>query len=68
MRIGSFEIKYISHVCFIFETPAGKSIITDPFFGKGFEHDGHYEKYLSPPQIKITDIKKCDIIFRCNGR
>lgn len=63
MRIGLFEIKYLAHVCFIFRSQAGKTIITDPFFGDGFEHEGHYEKYLSPPHIKASEIKKCDALF-----
>ncbi len=63
MRIGAFNIVYLSHVCFRFRTRGGKTLITDPFFGPGFVWQNKVEHYLSPPAMPATDIRRCDAIF-----
>lgn len=63
MKIGCFDVTYLSHVCFRFRTPAGRVLVTDPFFGAGFTWQGHEEKYLTPPDMPASAIKRCDVIF-----
>lgn len=63
MRIGQVDIAYLSHVCFHFTSPGGRVLITDPFFGPGFQWMGHFEKYLSPPAVKLQEIRRCDAVF-----
>ncbi len=63
MKIGNFDIDYISHVSFLFQSQKGTVILTDVLFAEGFEWAGHFERYLSPPDISLQDIKKCDAIF-----
>jgi L-ascorbate metabolism protein UlaG (beta-lactamase superfamily) len=63
MQIGAFNISYISHVSFLFQSPRGTVILTDPLFAKGFQWQGHFETYLSPPNVSAEYIKQCDAIF-----
>ena len=63
MNIGHLNIDYLSHVCFRFQSLRGVVLLTDPFFADGFQWNGHFEKYLSPPAIKPQDIDICNIIF-----
>lgn len=62
MRIGDFTVSYISHVSFLFRSPRGTVILTDPLFAKGFMWNGHFESYLSPPYISLEEITLCDAI------
>ena len=63
MKFGHIDVQYLGHVCFQFKSGLGKVLLTDPFFADGFEYDGRYEKYLSPPSVKPQDIRKCNVIF-----
>ena len=63
MQIGEFTVNYLSHVSFLFASPLGTTILTDPLFAKMFMWQGHIEFYLSPPDISPKDIKRCDAIF-----
>lgn len=63
MKIRDFEIRYVSHVCFILASPGGGVIVTDPLFAKGFSWKQHVERYLSRPDISAQDIKRCDAVF-----
>ena len=63
MKIGCFDVTYLSHVCFRLRTPSGRVLVTDPFFSPGFTWQGHEEKYLSPPDMPASAIKRCDVIF-----
>jgi len=63
LRIGAFDVRYVSHVCFLFTSPGGNVVLTDPLFAEGFEWKGKVEKYLSPPEIAVGDITRCDAVF-----
>ena len=63
MDIGDITVSYISHVSFMFLSPQGITVLTDPLFADGFMWNGHFESYLSPPDISIEEIKRCDAIF-----
>jgi len=63
MKLGDINIDFFSHVCFQFKSKQGGVIITDPFFADGFEFEGHFEKYLTGPDVKIEDITTCDAVF-----
>ena len=64
MKIGNLYVDFLAHVCFRFQSKQGKILITDPFFADGYQGvKGHFEKYLSPPDVRIKDIKRCDVIF-----
>jgi L-ascorbate metabolism protein UlaG (beta-lactamase superfamily) len=63
MKIGELTVSYLSHVSFLFRSPQGVDILTDPLFAEGFIWQGHMEHYLSPPGISIEDIASCDAIF-----
>ena len=63
MRIGDLEVQYVSHVCFIFTSPKGNVVVTDPFFAEGFEWKGRVERYLSRPEISPGDVRRCDAVF-----
>lgn len=63
MNIGDFIVDYISHVSFLFRSPQGTIMLTDPLFADGFTWNGHFEAYLSPPDISIEEITQCDAIF-----
>jgi len=58
MQIGEFTVSYLSHVSFLFASPQGTTILTDPLFAKMFMWQGHIEFYLSPPDISPKDIKR----------
>jgi len=62
-KIGDFDIVFLSHVCFQFRTPQGKLLLVDPFFAPGFIWRDSWETHFTRPQIKIEDIKDCDVIF-----
>ena len=63
MEIGNFRLQFVSHVCFIFASAAGRKIITDPLFADGFQWVGHFEKYLTRPAFPAGEITECDLIF-----
>ena len=63
MRIGEFIVDYLSHVSFMFLSPQGIAILTDPLYADGFMLNGHFESYLSPPDVPIEEIARCDAIF-----
>ena len=63
MRIGTIDIDYLGHVCFLFRSTQGNILITDPFFADGFQWNGHFEKYLTPPDVSVSDITECDAVF-----
>jgi L-ascorbate metabolism protein UlaG (beta-lactamase superfamily) len=63
MQIGEFSVSYLSHVSFLFASPQGTTILTDPLFASIFMWQGHIESYLSPPNISPEDITRCDAIF-----
>ncbi len=63
MKIGEFSVGHLSHVSFLFRSPQGTIVLTDPLFAKGFMWKGHYEFYLSPPLIALEEITRCDAIF-----
>ena len=63
MNIGNFDIHYFSHVCFSFTSPAGKCVVTDPFWQNGFLLEDHFETCLSPPSVPVSAIKACDVVF-----
>lgn len=57
------QVDYVGHTCFRFTSAKGKVVLTDPMFGKGFEWEGHWEKYLSSPAVKVSDMPRCDVVF-----
>jgi L-ascorbate metabolism protein UlaG (beta-lactamase superfamily) len=61
--IKGFTIGHLSHASFLFRSPEGTVILTDPLFAKGFIWDGHFESYLTPPHISVEEITRCDAIF-----
>ena len=63
MRIGTIDIDYLGHVCFLFRSTQGNILITDPFFADGFQWNGHFEKSLTPPDVSVSDITECDAVF-----
>jgi len=63
VRIGEVEVRYLSHVSFLFTSPGGKTVLTDPLFADGFPWEGARERYLSPPEVDVTDITACDTVF-----
>lgn len=63
MKIGEIEFLYLAHASFLFRTPQGKTLLTDPFFAGGFEWHGRWEKHLSPPELGVRDVRECDVIF-----
>ncbi len=63
MQIGCMAVDYLGHVCFRFRSPAGRVLVTDPFFAEGFEWGGHFERHLPPPKVRPADITKCAAIF-----
>ncbi|MHC4872553.1 MAG: MBL fold metallo-hydrolase [Planctomycetota bacterium] len=63
MNIGNFSCKFISHVCFLIYSTSGKCVITDPIYLDGFSWKNHFEKYLTPPDLPLEEIKPCDFIF-----
>ena len=63
MKIAHFQVEYLSHVCFTFTSPAGAVVVTDPFFAEGFEWQGHFERYLTPPDVAPEEISPCDVVF-----
>jgi L-ascorbate metabolism protein UlaG (beta-lactamase superfamily) len=63
VRIGVFQIDFLGHVCFRFRSPAGRVVLTDPMFAEGFQWEGHRERYLSPPAVKVEAIRECDAVF-----
>ena len=63
IRIGDFSVQYVAHTSFLFHTPGGTTLLTEPFYMKGFPWDGQYETYLSPPDVPVEDLSPCDAIF-----
>ncbi|MBN1672049.1 MAG: MBL fold metallo-hydrolase [Kiritimatiellae bacterium] len=63
MQIQDVDVTYLSHVCFRFKSPRGKTLITDPMYAPEFPWEGHIEKYLSPPAVPVADIRACDAVF-----
>ena len=63
LKIDGFDVRYVSHVCFLFTSPSGVVVVTDPFFAEGFTWQGHFEQYLSRPAIAAGDIPRCDAVF-----
>lgn len=63
MKIANFDVRYVSHVCFILTSPQGAVILTDPLFAEGFEWKGRIERYISRPDIAAGDIRRCDGVF-----
>lgn len=63
MDIGRVAVTYLSHVCFQFRSPSGRVLLTDPFFADGFEWKGRHERYLSPPEVDLGEIRLCDVVF-----
>ena len=63
MTIGEIRIDYLSHVCFIFTSPSGIRVITDPFFAEGFQWTRGWERCLTPPDVPVESIRKCDVVF-----
>ena len=63
MRFDDVEVHHISHVSFIFRSPGGAVLVTDPLFAGAFEWQGHIEQYLSPPAFPPEHITRCDAIF-----
>jgi len=63
LQIGDIEFHYVSHVCFMFRSPGGATVITDPFWAESFEWNGHTERYLSPPDLPLERITECDAVF-----
>ena len=63
MKIGRFSVVYLSHVCFILQSPGGIRILTDPFFASGFSWRGHWESCESPPSCRVSDLPACHAVF-----
>ena len=63
MQIGEFAVDNLSHVSFLFRSPEGTAILTDPFFAKSFIWKDKVESYLSPPSTPLEEIRLCDAIF-----
>lgn len=63
MRIANFKVQYLGHVCFLFTSPGGAVVITDPFFAREFVWQGHTEHYLTPPLVAAGSIRRCDAVF-----
>ena len=63
MRFGDIKVDYIAHVSFVFRSPGGAVLITDPFFAGAFEWQGHIEQYLSPPTFPPEAVTAADAIF-----
>jgi L-ascorbate metabolism protein UlaG (beta-lactamase superfamily) len=63
VHISDIRVDYLAHVCFRFVSPTGSVVFTDPFFADGFPWEGHWERYLSPPDVDLADISRCDAIF-----
>ena len=63
MRFGSVEVDFISHVSFLFRSPGGAVVLTDPLFSGAFEWQGHIEQYLSPPPFPPEDVARCSALF-----
>ena len=41
MQIGEFRAAFLSHDCFVFNTSAGRTLITDPFYLVDRQEDPH---------------------------
>ncbi len=63
MKIGMVDVTYLSHVCFRFRSPEGRVLLTDPFFAPAFTWQGYEERYLTPPDVPVSAVGTCDVIF-----
>jgi L-ascorbate metabolism protein UlaG (beta-lactamase superfamily) len=57
------DVDFLAHVCFRFKSPDGHILLTDPMYADSFPWEGHVERYLSPPDVPVEDIERCDAIF-----
>ncbi len=64
MHVGPFDIQFIGHACFLFKSPEGAAIVTDPLFVEQYpEPHGGHQRFLSRPPFEPEAIRQCDAIF-----
>lgn len=61
--IGNIKAGFVTHTTFLFGAPDGTTVLTDPYFQRGFEWQGREERHLQLPDIRPASITKCNAIF-----
>jgi hypothetical protein len=63
MQIGCVDIGFVGHVTFLFRSPGGTVLLTDPYFNGSFPWEHGTETHLQRSDVRPASITTCDAIF-----